>query len=161
VKERSLRSHGGTDLTGSFHLMEEKDARDFIFSRAQKGFTNTRYIQEVLINVCETIGYCNANNIPGCIVAIDQAKAFDTISNRYMVEVYKFFGFGENMIRLLSVLGSNRTATISFDDGTFSPEFDLERGRTQGNGPSPCEYNFGQQILLFNPGKNGPLGAPM
>jgi hypothetical protein len=82
-------------------------------------------------------------------VAIDQAKAFDTISNRYMLEVYKFFGFQENMINLLTVLGSNRTATISFDDGSFSPEFNLERGRTQGNGPSPCEYNFGQQILLF------------
>jgi hypothetical protein len=53
------------------------------------------------------------------------------------------------MINLLTVLGSNRTATISFDDGSFSPEFNLERGRTQGNGPSPCEYNFGQQILLF------------
>ncbi len=99
--------------------------------------------------MCETIGFCNANNIPGCIVAIDQAKAFDTISNRYMLEVYKFFSFQENMINLLMVLGSNRTATISFDDGSFSPEFNLERGRTQGNGPSPCEYNFGQQILLF------------
>jgi hypothetical protein len=26
-------------------------------SRAQKGFTNHRYIQEVLINVCETISH--------------------------------------------------------------------------------------------------------
>jgi hypothetical protein len=43
--------------------------------------------------VCETIGFCNANNLPGCIVAIDQAKAFDTISNRYMLEVYKLFWF--------------------------------------------------------------------
>jgi hypothetical protein len=42
-----------------------KVARDFIFSRAQKGFTNSRYIQEVLINLFETIGYCNKNEIPG------------------------------------------------------------------------------------------------
>jgi hypothetical protein len=27
--------------------------------------------------------------------------------------------------------------------------FDLERGRTLGNGPSPCEYNIGQQVLLL------------
>jgi hypothetical protein len=46
-------------------------------------------------------------------------------------------------------LGSGRTACISFDDGSVSPPFDLERGRTQGNGPSPCEYNIGQQILLL------------
>jgi hypothetical protein len=53
------------------------------------------------------------------------------------------------MINLLSTLGSGRVACISFDDGTVSDPFDLERGRTQGNGPSPCEYNIGQQILLF------------
>jgi hypothetical protein len=126
-----------------------KIARDFIFSRAQKGFTNSRYIQEVLINLCETIGYCNKNEIPGCIVTIDQAKAFDTISNAYMLEAYKFFGLGEYMINLLSTLGSGRVACISFDDGTVSDPIPLERGRTQGNGPSPCEYNIGQQILLF------------
>ncbi len=126
-----------------------KVARDFIFSRAQKGFTNSRYIQEVLINLCETIGFCNKHEIPACIVTIDQAKAFDTISNAYMLEAYKFFGLGEYMINLLSTLGSGRVACISFHDGTVSDPFDLERGRTQGNGPSPCEYNIGQQILLF------------
>jgi hypothetical protein len=31
----------------------------------------------------------------------------------------------------------------------FPPLFDLGRGRTQGNGPSPWEYNIGQQILLL------------
>jgi hypothetical protein len=34
-------------------------------SRAQKGFTNHRYIQEVLINVCETINHCNINGVGG------------------------------------------------------------------------------------------------
>jgi hypothetical protein len=32
-------------------------------SRAQKGFTKHRYIQELLINMCSTINYCNINNI--------------------------------------------------------------------------------------------------
>ncbi len=132
-------------------------AKDYIFSRAQKGFTSSRYIQEVLINLCETIGFCNSNNIPACIVAIDQSKAFDSISHKYMIEAYRFFGLGNNLINLLTTLGSDRTACISFDDGTLSPPFNLERGRTQGNGPSPCEYNIGQQILLLKielcPGK--------
>jgi hypothetical protein len=82
-------------------------------------------------------------------VAIDQSKAFDSISHKYMIEAYKFFGLRENFINLLTTLGSGRTACISFDDGSISPPFDLERGRTQGNGPSPCEYNIGQQILLL------------
>jgi hypothetical protein len=66
-----------------------------------------------------------------------------------MIEAYRFFGLGNNLINLLTTLGSDRTACISFDDGTLSPPFNLERGRTQGNGPSPCEYNIGQQILLL------------
>jgi len=126
-----------------------KQACNHIYSRAQKGFTSNRYIQEVLINLCETIGYCNSNDIPACIVAIDQSKAFDSISHKYMVEAYKFFGLGPNFISLLTTLGSGRNACISFDDGSVSPPFDLERGRTQGNGPSPCEYNIGQQVLLL------------
>jgi hypothetical protein len=126
-----------------------KLACDFIYSRAQKGFTSNRYIQEVLINLCETIGYCNEHDIPACIVAIDQSKAFDSISHRYMIEAYKFFGMGNAFINVLTTLGSGRNACISFDDGSISPPFDLERGRTQGNGPSPCEYNIGQQILLL------------
>jgi hypothetical protein len=66
-----------------------------------------------------------------------------------MAKAYTFFGLEENFIKLLLTLGSRRTACISYDDGSISPPFNLERGRTQGNGPSPCEYNIGQQILLL------------
>ncbi len=126
-----------------------KKATGHIFSRAQKGFTSDRHIQEVLINVSEMISHCKANDIPGAILSIDQAKAFDSISHKYMREVYKFFGFGPNFVRLLETLGNNRTACIAFDDGSFSAPFELECGRAQGNTSSPTEYNMGQQILLF------------
>jgi hypothetical protein len=49
-----------------------KKVRDIMFSRAQKGFTNERHIQEVLINVSEGIAYCKQNDIPACILSIDQ-----------------------------------------------------------------------------------------
>jgi hypothetical protein len=94
------------------------------------------------------ISHCKSNNLPGAILSIDQAKAFDSISHKYMREVYKFFGFGPNFIKLLETLG-NGTACIAFDDGSFSAPFDLECGRAQGNTSSPTEYNMGQQILLF------------
>jgi hypothetical protein len=77
-----------------------KKVSGFIFSRAQKGFTSDRHIQEVLLNVTEMIAHCKNNDIPGAILSIDQAKAFDTISHRYMHRVYEFFGFGPNFIKL-------------------------------------------------------------
>ena len=61
-----------------------------------------------------------------------------------MSQVYKFFGFGQNFIKLLETLGKGRNACIA-----FSPAFDLKCGRAQGNTSSPTEYNMGQQILLF------------
>jgi hypothetical protein len=63
--------------------------------------------------------------------------------------VYKFFGFGNNFIKLLETLGNGRNACIAFEDGSYSPAFDLKCGRAQGNTSSPTEYNMGQQILIF------------
>jgi hypothetical protein len=94
-------------------------------SRAQKGFTNHRYIQEVLINVAEKIAYCKTHNIKGALLSIDQTRAFDTISHRYMTEVFKFYGFGEHFTRILNTIGTNRTAAIIFEDGSLSQNFNL------------------------------------
>jgi hypothetical protein len=118
-------------------------------SRAQKGFTSERYIQEILINVIENIAHCKKNNVPACILSIDQSKAFDSVSHAYMREVYRFFGFGNDFIRIIETLCNNRTACIAFDDGTVSQPFDLGRGEAQGNTPSAVLYNMGEQILLF------------
>jgi hypothetical protein len=126
-----------------------KKTRDLFFSRAQKGFTGSRYIQEVLINALETFSYCNFHNINGVMISIDQAKAFDSINHKFMNEVYKFFGIGPNFRNIMATLCNNRTACLIYDDGSYSKNFPLEQGRPQGNGPSPLEYNMGQQILLF------------
>jgi Reverse transcriptase (RNA-dependent DNA polymerase) len=120
-----------------------------MLSRAQKGFVKNKYIQECLINVIERIAHCNEYRIPGLVVAIDQARAFDTVSHEYMSKVYNFFGFGENFKKLMNTIGTNRKACLIWEDGSFSCKFDLKLGRTQGDGPSPLQYNMAEQILLF------------
>jgi hypothetical protein len=57
-----------------------KKARDLFFSRAQKGFIGSRYIQEVLINALETISYCNFHDINGVMISIDQRQRHSTVS---------------------------------------------------------------------------------
>jgi hypothetical protein len=120
-----------------------------ICSRAQKDFNTHRYTQEVLINVIETIRFCNNNDISGALVTVDMAKAFDTLSHRFLGEVLNFFGLGPNIIRWLKLLGENRQACILLDDGTYSRNFSLDRGRAQGDNISPNTFNFAEQILLF------------
>jgi hypothetical protein len=130
-----------------------------ICSRAQKGFNNQRYTQECLINVIETIAHCNANNVNGAVVAVDMAKAFDTLSHGFLREFFRFFNIGKGMIDWLTLLGENRAACILLDDGSYSRNFKLDRGRTQGDNISPNTFNFADQILILkielDPGING------
>jgi hypothetical protein len=130
-----------------------------ICSRAQKGFNSHRYTQECLINVIETIAHCNSTDIKGAVVAVDMAKAFDTLSHRFLREVFKFFNFGPALIDWLTLLGENRTACILLDNGSYSRNFNLGRGRAQGDNISPNTFNFADQILILkielDPNLNG------
>ena len=120
-----------------------------ICSRAQKGFNKHRYTQEVLINVWESIQKSKNLNSNGAVMAIDMAKAFDTLSNSFLDQVFKFFGFGPIMRNWLKLVGTNRSACVILDDGKFSRNFNLERGRPQGDNISPNTFNFAIQILIF------------
>ena len=93
-----------------------KTTTDRITSRAQKGFTSSRYLQEVLINVIEFIGHCNAEEKDAVIISVDYAKAFDTISNKFMSECYRFFGMGPTFRNMLETVGTNRRASIILDN---------------------------------------------
>jgi hypothetical protein len=102
-----------------------------------------------LINVVEKIAFCNKHNHPALLIAIDQSKAFDKLSHSFMTTVYKFFNFGENFVSLLDGIGTGRTASLLWEDGSSSVPFELKSGRAQGDGPSPLQYNFAEQILLY------------
>ncbi len=77
------------------------------------------------------------------------AKAFDTLSHGYLTEVFKFFNFGPGITKWLNLLGTKRTACIILDDGSYSRNFSLGRGRAQGDNISPNTFDFGDQILIF------------
>ncbi len=75
-----------------------------VLSRAQKGFTKSRQIQEVIINCLETMEYCEKRKIKGVLASIDQTKAFDSVSHSCMLKIYNFFGFGKQMINWLTAI---------------------------------------------------------
>jgi hypothetical protein len=63
--------------------------------------------------------------------------------------VYKFFGIGNNFIKMLNTISTGRTASIILEEGELSPPFQLGTGFLQGNAPSPNQFNIGDQILIF------------
>ena len=120
-----------------------------ICSRSQKGFNCSRYTQEVLINVWETISMCRKKNINAAIMAVDMAKAFDTLSNNFLDKVLRFFNLGPNIRKWLALIGNKRTACVLLEDGLCSRSFNLGGGRPQGDTISPTTFNFCMQILIF------------
>jgi hypothetical protein len=120
-----------------------------VLSRAQKGFTKTRQIHEVIINLSETMHYCEINGIKGAMVCVDQAKAFDSVDHTFITKTFKFFGFGDRFISWLQTIGTNRRACIILENGVKGPVFDLLKGTAQGDCPSPLIYNICAQVLLF------------
>ena len=89
-----------------------KSVADTVMSRAQKGFTQSRFIQEFIINVVHNISHCNKNNIPAFILALDQHKAFDSVRHDFMAEVYRFIGLGPTFTSLLNMITTGRNAAI-------------------------------------------------
>jgi hypothetical protein len=117
---------------------------------AQKGYANGRYYQkEVLIGVIDSIETCKNRNIRGALLSLDIQKAFDSLSHSYLQNVFKFFNFGPNISRWLTVLNMNRAARIVINSEISTEIFELERGNAQGDTISPFLFNLGYQILLF------------
>jgi hypothetical protein len=122
---------------------------EIILTRAHKGFTKNRQIQECIINIVETIAYSEKNKIPGFVLALDMAKAFDTVRHDFMKKVYQFYGIGPYMINAMCTISTNRTAAIIQDDGTTAAPFKLGSGFPQGSPPSPNKFNICEQILIL------------
>jgi len=115
----------------------------------QKGYSGSRYCQEVLISVMDNIERLNTIKKRGCLISLDIKKAFDSLSHSYLNSVYKFYNFGPKLIRWLTILCTNRQACIIIDNNITTEFFDLERGNAQGDTISPFLFNLGYQILLF------------
>jgi hypothetical protein len=77
------------------------------------------------------------------------AKAFDSLDHKFIEQVYKFFGLGENIIRWLTLCGNQQQACIMLNKNKNSRHFILGSGRPQGDNLSPITFNFCEQILIF------------
>jgi hypothetical protein len=120
-----------------------------VLSRAQKGFTRSRQIQEVILNIDETVSECNRLKLKAAMVCVDQAKAFDSVDHGFMKKTFQFFNFGEKFISWLATIDTGRKACIDLGNGNLSVIFDLLKGTAQGDCPSPIIYNVCDQILIF------------
>jgi hypothetical protein len=126
-----------------------KKIMDKVTGIGQYGYSKKKQCQEVLIGLLDKIFKAKNGDTKGVLLSLDIKKAFDSISHSYMEQVLKFFNFGENIIRWIKVLCTNREACIILPKNKLGKNFKLKRGNAQGDTISPFLFNICYQLLLF------------
>jgi len=92
------------------------------------------------------IDYCEQEEINGCIISLDQEKAYDKIAHDYLWRVLERFKFPQNFIKLIQNLYKNATTTIVLNQ-VASKRVKIERGVRQGCPMSCILYNIAIEPL--------------
>ena len=106
----------------------------------QAGFISGRQIFHHIKLTKLMINQAEAEETNGCIVALDQEKAYDRINHRYLWEVLDHMGLPEHFIRTVKHLYTDAKSVVIVN-GETSEAFTVIRGVRQGD-PMSC--------LLFN-----------
>jgi hypothetical protein len=112
----------------------------------QAGFIPKRNIYDHTNTTHMVIEYCDLVNQNGCIVALDQEKAYDKIDHDYLWRVLRKFDFPEPFIKRIQELYKNMEKRIKINE-TLSEWFEIKRGVHQGDPMSCILYNFAIEPL--------------
>lgn len=110
-----------------------------LLSKDQAGFIPRRNLYDhtkmthVVAKYCKLVGY------NGCIVALDQEKAYDKIDHEYMWQIMEKNGFPKTFIDRIKEMYKDTSKSVN---GMLPRQFKVKRGVHQGNPMSCLLYNF-------------------
>ena len=85
------------------------------------------------------IDYVEQKDLECILLSLDQSKAFDRVSHKYMFKALKAYGFGDNFINWIKILYNNIESSVIVN-GHISNSFNVERSVRQGCSLSPLLY---------------------
>ena len=84
----------------------------------------------------DIIEYTDAEQIPGAILLLDIEKAFDSVSHNFLLNVLKYFNFGDKFIHWVKMMYFERKSYV-INNGFLTPPISMSKGIFQGCPISP------------------------
>ena len=117
-----------------------------LIGQQQQGFIKNRSIFNNILTTWEVVAHLKKKNTPGIICMIDFEKCFDRISFKSIEGTFRYFGFGNNFLRMLLLLFQDIELCTS-SNGFMSKYLTKGRGTNQGDPSSPLIYSFCGEIM--------------
>lgn len=117
-----------------------------IIDRSQNGFMSNRFIGDNIRLLFNIIDYCDNSDIKGVLLAIDFAKAFDSVNWSFIQGVLRYLGFGPDVLQWVKTF-YYRPRSVVTNNGYISEPFNIEKGVRQGDALSASLFLIAIEIL--------------
>ena len=122
------------------------DVAPSIVHEDQAGFIPKRSLYDHTKTTQLVIEYCEIAEQNGCIVALDQEKAYDKIDHEYLWIILEKFGFPIKFINRIKEMYKNTYKAIMIN-GIVTKKYKVERGVHQGDPMSCLLYDLAIEPL--------------